>query len=65
MIDNNPLPGVARSGRLSAEGLARLEKQLRSGINISTPVLAQWIKRYGDAARVIIKKHNRYHADLD
>lgn len=65
MIDNNPLPGVARRGRLSAEGLARLEKQLRSGINISTPVLAQWIKRYGDAARVIIKKHNRYHADLD
>ena len=42
----------------------RLEKQLASGVNVSTTVLAQWIKRYGDAAREIIKQYGRYHDDL-
>ena len=58
-------PGVSRSERLSAEGLERLDKQLEAGVNISNAVLAQWIRRYGDAARQIIKEHQRYSAEFD
>jgi hypothetical protein len=58
-------PGVARAERISAEGLERLEKQLQSGVNISTVVLSQWIRRYGDPARRLIRKYNRYHKALD
>lgn len=58
-------PGVSRSERISDVGLERLEKQLESGINISGAVLAQWIKRYGDSARRIIKKHHRYQEAFD
>jgi len=65
MNDNKPGPGVSRSDRLSDEGLARLEKQLESGVNISSQVLAQWIKRYGDPAREIIRRHQRYRPELD
>jgi hypothetical protein len=65
MNDNKHRPGVSRSDRLSAEGLTRLEKQLESGVNISNQVLAQWIKRYGDSARRIIKKHHRYRPESD
>jgi hypothetical protein len=65
MNGHNPEPGVSRPGRISEEGLARLEKQLESGVNISAQVLAQWIKRYGDSARKIIKKHDRYRAEFD
>lgn len=52
-------PGISREQRISSEGLMRLEKQLQSGINISSQVLNQWIKRYGDEARDIIKKYGR------
>ena len=65
MNDKKPVPGVSRKGRLSSDGLARLEKQLEAGLNISSQVLAQWIKRYGNPAREIIKKHDRYHQGLD
>jgi hypothetical protein len=65
MNDKKPIPGVSRQHRLSDEGLARLEKQLEAGLNISSRVLAKWIKRYGNPAREIIKKHDRYHQDLD
>jgi hypothetical protein len=65
MSDNIPSPGVSRSDRLSDEGLKRLEKQLESGINISSKVLVQWIKRYGDSARKIIKKYHRYSPEFD
>lgn len=65
MKHNEPSPGVSRRHRLSDEGLARLEKQLRSGVNISSRVLAQWIKRYGDQAREIIKKYRPDQPDLD
>jgi len=65
MNDHIPGPGVSRPDRLSAEGLSRLEKQLESGVNISSQVLAQWIKRYGDHARKIIKKHHRYRPEFD
>jgi len=65
MIDNKPRPGVSRPDRLSDDGLARLEKQLEAGVNISSQVLAQWIKRYGDRARKIIKQHDRYRSEFD
>lgn len=53
-------PGVSREQRLSEEGLQRLEKQLTSGARMSQQVLDQWIKRYGEAAIEIIKKHGQY-----
>ena len=58
-------PGVSRDERLSDEGLQRLEKQLASGVRVNTLVLAQWIRRYGDAARQIIKRHGQYTVELD
>lgn len=58
-------PGVSRQDRLSDEGLQRLEKQLSAGAKISTIVLAQWIRRYGDAARELIKRHGQYSNELD
>ena len=54
----NPVPGVSRQQRISEEGLKRLEKQLQSGVKISAVVLQQWVKRYGDAATVIISKYS-------
>ncbi len=51
----DPTPGVMRHNRLSAEGLERLARQLESGPVPATAVLEQWIKRYGDEARVIIR----------
>ena len=59
MSDKQPKPGVSRANRISNEGLERLEKQLAAGIKISQPVLAQWIKRYGEAARRIIKHYEQ------
>jgi hypothetical protein len=57
-------PGISRDNRISDDGLQRLEKQLQRGGQISDMVLAQWIRRYGDAARVIIRKAGRYRDDL-
>ena len=65
MKHKKPVPGVSRQDRLSGDGLARLEKQLEAGLNISSQVLAQWIKRYGNPAREIIKKHDRYRSEFD
>jgi len=60
MKKKQTLPGVSRGNRISDEGLLRLEKQLSRGSRISQPVLRQWIKRYGQAAIEIIKKHGQY-----
>ncbi len=57
-------PGVSRATRLSDDGLQRLEKQLASGRRVGRAVLSQWIKRYGEAARRIIKRHGQYSDDL-
>ncbi|MDH3900418.1 MAG: hypothetical protein OEU51_05155 [Gammaproteobacteria bacterium] len=65
MNDPQRTPGVSRQDRVSAAGLARLDRQLKSGSQISDPVLAQWIRRYGDAAREIIKANGRYRSDLE
>ena len=65
MSDNKSIPGVSRSDRISDEGLQRLDKLLSRGGKVAKPVLAQWIKRYGDPARLIIKKHQQYTEELD
>ncbi|MDH5484916.1 MAG: hypothetical protein OEY43_06720 [Gammaproteobacteria bacterium] len=64
MNNNIPVPGVSRHNRISDEGLQRLEKQLASNLKISKVVLAQWIKRYGDPARNLIKKYACYTGDM-
>ena len=52
-------PGVSRDKRISDEGLARLEKHLKLGTKINAQVLQQWVRRYGDGARELLKKYNR------
>jgi hypothetical protein len=59
MTEQPRIPGISRNGRLSDEGLRRLEQQLERGGQISDAVLAQWIRRYGNAAREIIARHGR------
>ena len=53
-------PGISRTDRISDEGLERLEKQLNRGAKISKIVLSQWVRRYGEPAKNIIKKYNCY-----
>jgi hypothetical protein len=65
MSERKPTPGVTREERLSDEGLRRLENQLQRGSPMSRLVLAQWIKRYGEAAREIIKRCGKYDPELD
>ena len=64
-MSRESVPGVSREQRLSEEGLQRLDKQLGSGVRISQQVLAQWIKRYGEAAVEIIKLHGQYSDKLN
>jgi hypothetical protein len=59
-----PAPGVSREARISADGLARLERHLEAGTNVSDPVLAQWIRRYGEPAREVLRRHGRYRDEL-
>ena len=56
-MTKSPNPGVSREQRISIEGLARLEKHLKSGSKISKQVLQQWVKRYGDSAKNLLKKY--------
>jgi len=65
MSSQSPEPGVSRHDRISAEGLRRLKQQLETGARISAPVLAQWIRRYGEPARQLIREYGRYSPDLD
>jgi len=58
-------PGVSREGRISDEGLQRLENHLKNGSRMSHPVLMQWIKRYGDSARKLIRQYDQYSPDMD
>ncbi len=55
-------PGVSRDNRISDEGLERLEKHLNGGTKMTKMVLEQWIKRYGEPARALIK---RYRPELE
>jgi len=63
-MSKKPEPGVSREERVSDEGLLRLENQLKAG-NISDMVLKQWLKRYAESARSLIKKYDRYSAELE
>jgi hypothetical protein len=65
MTDKQPAPGISRAERLSDEGLQRLDRQLAAGSQISDAVLAQWLRRYGEPARALIRQHDRYHAGLE
>ena len=56
---NESSPGISRDARISAEGLQRLEALMQRGGQISDAVLLQWIRRYGDAARTIIRNYGR------
>ncbi|MBE9563964.1 MAG: hypothetical protein IMF17_01880 [Proteobacteria bacterium] len=56
-MTKEPNPGVSRDARISNEGLSRLEKHLQLGTKMSEPIRQQWLKRYGDEARVLLKKH--------
>jgi hypothetical protein len=58
-------PGVSRSDRISDEGLRRLEAQLNAGARIADAVLRQWIRRYGDSARHLLRRHGCYREDLE
>ena len=64
MTQHKPHPGVARPERDAEESLKRLAKHL-SGGTMSRVVLRQWIKRYGDKARDLIKQHKQYDDDLE
>ena len=55
----NKKPGIERNQCISDDGLARLQKQLESGRKLSRTVLSQWIIRYGDAAKQLIKHHHQ------
>jgi hypothetical protein len=65
MNDKPRTPGISRDNRLSYEGLRRLDRQLQSGSQISDPVLTQWIRRYGEPARQVIRRHGRYRVELE
>lgn len=65
MTRDKPTPGVMRNERISDEGLQRLELHLQRGAKIGDAVLAQWIRRYGDSARTLIKRYGQYHKGLD
>ena len=47
------------------EGLLRLERQLREGRGISAMVLRQWVARYGEPAKDMLRKYDRDLDDLD
>lgn len=57
-------PGVSRVDRLNDEGLSRLEAHLKRGMNINKAVLTQWVRRYGDDAIEILRKYDKYSADI-
>jgi len=65
VINTPRAPGVHRQSRLCDEGLQRLEKQLARGSRVDPAVLGQWIKRYGEPAREIIKRHGQYSDELE
>ena len=65
MKNRQPSPGVSRSKRISEEGLERLEKQLQSGPAPSRRILSQWIKRYGEPARELLRQYGKNTDELE
>ncbi len=64
-MSRKPRPGVSHRQRPLDERLQRLARQLAAGAAMSDAVLAQWIRRYGEPARALIRQHGRYHAGLE
>lgn len=64
-VSRRPSPGVSRETRISDEGLQRLESQLAAGVNIGDRVLIQWIRRYGEPARLLIRRYGRYDESFE
>jgi len=60
MNNKKPNPGVSREERISNEGVQRLNNHLTNGARMKPAILKQWIKRYGDSARYLIKQHDQY-----
>lgn len=58
MTTRKPVPGVSRKERTPNKSLRRLERQLKAG-TISKPVLEQWLRRYGRAAKELIDTYWR------
>lgn len=58
-------PGISREHRIGDEGLARLEKQLIAGTRLSSTVLSQWVKRYGDSAKELIRRYGQSYQEPD
>ena len=56
-MDKQRNPGISRARRISDEGLERLEKHLKGRTRMSQMVLQQWVKRYGEPARELIKQY--------
>ena len=56
-MTNKTTPCISRNQRISDVGLLRLEKHLQMGTKINELVLQQWVKRYGDKARNLLKKY--------
>lgn len=65
MSPRDPRPGIERERRLGDAGLRRLEAQLARGTRLSDAVLAQWLRRYGEAARQLLRSHGCYHPGLE
>ena len=55
-VDNETL-NTSPNKRVANERLQRLEKQLKGNNRPNQHVLNQWIRRYGDDAKVIIDKY--------
>ena len=65
LSDKHPAPGISREHRISDEGLRRLEQHLRNGPKMNPAILKQWVKRYGEQARILIRQYNQYTDELD
>ena len=65
MNNKSPVPGISRDDRISNDGLQRLENHLQKGAKMSHQVLKQWIKRYGEPARELIRENGQYTSELD
>ncbi|HHZ88696.1 MAG TPA: hypothetical protein EYN26_05225 [Chromatiales bacterium] len=65
MSDKIPSPGISRENRVGEEGLSRLRAHLERNAGINPIVLTQWIRRYGDDARQLLKEFDRYSEAME
>ena len=65
LTERRPTPGVSRELRIGAAGLERLALHLARGEGIADVVLRQWVRRYGEPARELLRRYGRYHPGLE